>query len=510
MKVDMRRFSNDFENLCKNNAEEVCVIQETGFKTKTFLYKDVWLYVERYIELFKQNALRKGDVILSILPNSVENIFCFLAALKGGYGFAPLSCKSTQREINEWAKIIDPRIILKSDEIQLQTHVSNRNHIIDIKCDGELEWLPSAEKSYEVSESGTLYLYTSGTTGEPKTMVIDGDKLWSSSYYFSKNYDLLESKCRFWNYLPMSYLGGLFNLALIPLSCKGSFLVTEPFSGNTLLNFWENVKKYEITALWFVPTIVNGLLKICNMFGNNFQNYTQNNLKIVFLGTAPIEMEKKITFENELGVSIFENYGLSETTFISCEDIKSTKNRSQSSVGTILPYVEYKLVKYEESNDIFELLIKSPFNFCGYLSKQGKLLKIDFDVDGFFNTKDLVKIDHNGQLVLLGRTRQIIKKGGLFIALKEIENAILGSKYVKEAVAIPIKHDFYGESYDLLLTLKTHEPDDLVMKSKIKLWLVDNLVSYKHPENIIIVDEFPYTPSGKIKIEELKEKYEKS
>jgi len=507
MKRYIRKFSDDFSRICQENREETMIIYDTGFQVTYYSYEKVEQYVYRYLELFKKNGLKQGDAILSLVPNSAESIICFFAVLKGGYAFAPLPCYATEREVEKWTNIIKPKLIIKKKEISLPDCVENSYRVISINCNGDLEWLPKNTGYLLESKSGTLYLFTSGTTGVPKAMVIDGDTLWSSGCLFMKHYNMQKSRCRFWNYLPMSYLGGLYNLALIPVSCGGSFLITEPFSGKTILNFWNNVKKYEITALWFVPTIINGLLKISKMFGNNYRDYCKKNLKIALIGTAPITREIKEDFEKELGVNMYENYALSETTFITGENEDVICYREQSSVGEFLPYVDYELRKYEDADNIFELWIKTPFMFRGYLNEDGKVDDL-LDEKSFLNTKDLVRISKNGQVIVVGRDRDIIKKGGMFVSLKEIECLVKNLDYIQEVATIPINHDFYGESYLLCIVLKDQNRGEEEVTARLKLWLVDNVVQYKQPEAIKIYKEFPYTSSGKIKKGELRKQYE--
>lgn len=507
MKKHIRKFSEDFTKICKENKNESMIIYDTGYDAIYYSYGQVEEYVERYLKLFKEKGLKQGDAILSLVPNSAEAIICFFAILKGGYAYAPLPCHATEREVEKWANIIKPQMIIKKKEINLPVSIENSHTVVSINCDGDLEWLPNSAGDVLEYKSGTVYLFTSGTTGAPKAMVIDGDTLWSSGCSFVKFYNMKKSICRFWNYLPMSYLGGLYNLALIPVSCGGSFLITEPFSGKTVLSFWSIVKKYKITALWFVPTIVNGLLKVSKMLGNNYRDYCTENIKIALLGTAPITKETKECFEEELGVKIFENYALSETTFITGENKGNICYREQSSVGEFLPYVDYQLKKYEDAKDIFELWIKTPFMFNGYLNEDGK---IDTSVDekGYLNTKDLVRINEKKQVIIVGRDRDIIKKGGLFVSLKEIESLVKNLDYIQEVATVPVKHEFYGESYVLCIILKDFSEDEDEVVSRVKLWLIDNVVAYKHPEGIKVYKEFPYTSSGKIKKEELRKQYE--
>lgn len=506
MRKNIRKFSEDFTRLCKKNENETMIIYDAGISAKRFTYGQALRYTDRYLELFRQYGLKKGDTVFPLLPNSPESILCFFAALKGGYAFAPLPCCATEREIAGWADLVKPKLIIRKKEISIPAEVEQSHTVLPVACDGDLNWLPANAGDTTAEKSGTVYLLTSGTTGAPKAIAIDGDTLWSSGRAFVKFYGF--SKCRFWNYLPMSYLGGLFNLALIPVNCGGSFLITEPFSGKTILNFWSTVKKYEITALWFVPTIINGLLKTDSILGSHCGDYCKKKLKIALLGTAPIMKETKERFERMLGVSIYENYATSETTFISAENKNSLNLREESSVGAVLPYVDYRLEKYKDAENIFELWVKTPFMFRGYLNEKGEI-DSSADENGFLNTKDLVRVSEAGQLIVIGRDREIIKKGGLFVSLKEIERLVKENGEVRDAAAIPEKHDFYGETYVLYVVFKDQGGDPDAAAAKLKLWLMNMTIPYKQPEAIRVCNAFPYTDSGKIRKEELRKQYER-
>src|SRR5262249_30385940 len=123
---------------------------------------------------------------------------------------------------------------------------------------GSLDWLPDRPMG-EGCGGGQLIITTSGSVGSAKAIVIDGDRLWSAGMAFVGHHGLEHEAPRFWNYLPMSYLGGLFNLGLIPVAARGSSLVGDTFSGKTFLSFWQTVTRYELDALWMVPAMVRGL-----------------------------------------------------------------------------------------------------------------------------------------------------------------------------------------------------------------------------------------------------------
>lgn len=484
-------FAADFSRLCRDNHNRtlIVVVDENG--KKKFSYADVEHIVDKMLTLFRKSGLKKGDTVVSIMPNSVECITCFFAALKGGYGFAPLACQVTNREFDNWLDLVKPRLIIKKQGVADYT---SDIKVLNCNCDGDLSWLPESDGIDTGDNGSKVYLLTSGTTGTPKAMVIDGNKLWSSGIAFANCYGMLDSAVRFWNYLPMSYLGGLYNLALIPMCCGGSFVISEPFSGKTIINYWSFVQNNEITALWIVPSILQGLLKIAKLTGGSKKKNNLSTIKIAFIGTAPVQLTQKEEFEEMFGFRLYENFALSESTFLTAESEDNIRYREQSSVGKPLPYVSLKLKPVDGIANTNTIWIKSPYLFDGYLDKSGSV-ELELDEDGFFNSKDLGYINSDGVLVLAGRNRDIIKKGGLFVSLVEIEDVINKLPEVEEATAVPIPSNFYGETYVLCVVFKKNIEGQ---KEKLHAWMLENFVKYKLPDKIYTYTEFPRTASGKI------------
>ena len=256
--------------------------------------------------------------------------------------------------------------------------------------------------------------------------------------------------------------------------------------------------------MWFVPTIIKGLLKL----------YDQREIQTIlhpvsfsFLGTAPIGLSEKKNFEQKFTLELNENYGLSETTFISAE-VNKQLEREDGSVGEKSHQVDIKSVPYENSDEEYDelvgqIFVKTPFLFEGYLTAEG-LVSPQVDADGYFNTCDLGIIKNDGQLVIKGRTKDIIKKGGQLIFLKEIETLLAESGFANEYIAVSCKHSFYGESYNLFLKLDLKTNREIILTS-VQEWIQKNISRNKWPERIIPVDEIPLTSSGKIQKHILRE-----
>ncbi len=470
------------------------IISDAGYGIQRYTYADVLKYCRRYAAYFQRTGIKAGDRIVTVLPNSAEAVLCFFSAMMMGIDYAPLPCTVTQREFDKWLSIVRPALIVRKSGI---AEYESTVRTVDCICDGDLSWIGEDEFSDCGAEhTSHICLMTSGTTGEPKAMLIDAERLWRSGDAFISCYGLKNSGVRFWNYLPMSYLGGLFNLAIIPLCCGGSFVISEPFSGKTILNFWNFVKKHSITALWFVPSIIQGLLKLSDLVGKNVYGDTCDSIRIAFLGTAPIMLDQKNGFEEVFGIRLYENFALSETTFLTAENRDDIRFREESSVGLPLPYASVKIVPIDANEKIGTIWVKTPYLFSGYLSENGDI-EIETDGEGYFNTKDLGHFNEDGILVLDGRERDIIKKGGLFVSLPEIERLVSKYPAVEEIVAAAEKHEFYGECYNLYVKFRMTENRDRQIK-ELQMWMLENVVSYKMPERIVAVRDFPRTASGKI------------
>ena len=132
-------------------------------------------------------------------------------------------------------KNLDTKYVFFSDEINenLKKIISKKNsQKIGIN---DLSWIKNkSKKSIKLSKNTKpkIFLKTSGTTGDPKMMIIDANTLWKSGKQFIGTFNLKEQQT-YWNFLPMSYLGGIFNLGLIPLSVGGNIIIDENFSGKT-------------------------------------------------------------------------------------------------------------------------------------------------------------------------------------------------------------------------------------------------------------------------------------
>jgi acyl-CoA synthetase (AMP-forming)/AMP-acid ligase II len=492
MSSPIRSLLTDFMRLVDNQPDKVAILDSEG---RTLTYRKLGDYIENAQALLIQEGIKPGETVVALLPNAMETLIMFLACLRGGYTYAPLPCTSTNAEVRHWKELTRASMCLLAIPVStsLKIQITDMDwKVLTISIGGKLNWI--GEGTAPKCSGGRLLIGSSGSTGEPKAIVLDSDRLWSAGCAFLRFHQIETSEVRFWNYLPMSYLGGLFNLGLIPLAAGGSIFVDEPFSGKTFLTFWPTVERFDINSLWMVPSILRGLLSLAERVG---QAMPRTHVERCFLGTAPVSLQEKQRFSQVFGIEPLENYGLSETTFISSEHIHALSVRKQNGVGSVMPNVELRLRTVETEGDILsEILVRTPYMMLGYLDVKGHL-DLPVDEEGFLASGDFGRVAE-GQLLITGRRRDIIKKGGILIALREIELLAESSEMVLEAAAVRIDHPFYGESYALYIRVKEMVKDEKLFLSQFSTWLHEQNARHKWPERIILRKNFPRTASGKL------------
>lgn len=476
------------------HPDDIALLDANG---RTLTYTQLLDQVTRAQTLLNMMNLRPGDSLVALLPNAIEIIILFLASVRGGFSYAPLPCAATLPEIIRWKSITRAKVCLIANPVStaMQEKIRNLKWRVDsIEIGGKFK--DSLQPSNLLPEKdGFLVMPSSGSTGDPKAILLSVDRLFASANAFLRYHQLGNSPVRFWNYLPMSYLGGLFNLTLIPLAAGGSVFIDETFNGKTFLGFWSTVERYHIDSLWLVPSILRGLLTLSRRIGQQ-RNYPS--IQHCFIGTAPVSLNEKKEFLEVFGIQPLENYGLTETTFIASEKISDLESRFEKSVGNIMPdiEIEFRSSNNKEESESTELWVKTPYAMLGYLNQNGTC-ETPFDENGFLQTGDFGELI-NDQLILTGRQRDIIKKGGVLIFLREIEEIVRTYPKITDVAAVKINHSFYGESFNLYICACDSVSDKMELLKSLYGWLHEQIVKDKWPERIIVCQDFPKTSSGKV------------
>ncbi len=495
-------FARDFASVARARADRPALIAAESGRVLSYAVLDS-LIGRLGSMLAARTEGAEHRVVVSALPNSLEALVLFLAALRAGVDFAPINPEASAAEAAQLTRLVRPVLcVVPNGDGLAATFRDLGVSAMEVPLDGAFDWIGGGELAdFTPLRVSRLYLSTSGSTGEPKALVIDGDRLWESGKAFIGNHGFVDASARFLNCLPMHYLAGIYNLGLIPLSIGGSVVVGEAFSGRCLLHLWRNVSRHRVNVLWLVPTILRSLLAIGRR--NGFDD-TCAAVRAAFLGTAPIDLATKEAFESVFGIPVLENFALSETVFLTSETMDTRVRRRPSSVGEILPDVRLRLApcgdEDEDGADVREIQVRTPYLFLGYLREDGSL-DLPLTDDGYFRTGDVGHLEGERTLALDGRIRDIVKKGGVLIALREIEREAEAHDSVAEAAAVPVDHPMLGEDFVLYIRCGSDagEGGEAARIAALEAWLKKRLSPQKQPGAIRCCADFPRTASGKIR-----------
>ena len=231
-------------------------------------------------------------------------------------------------------------------------------------------------------------------------------------------------------------------------------------------------------------------------------------IRRAFVGFAPLPVKVKDDFEARYGVTLIENYGLSETLFVTARSRVSDdpRDNAQGYVGESLPGIRLRacdvhgsVVPSEEEG---EIQVLTPDLMAGYLSEGGDLQKVD--AGAWFPTGDYGRIGQTGSLFITGRKKDLIIRGGINISPAAIEEFLLHAAHVVDAAVVSIPHEIYGEDIVAVLKLDPGTSLDSILEP-IMAQCKQALAAHQQPSRYMAIDEFPRTSNGKIQKLRLRE-----
>jgi len=226
-------------------------------------------------------------------------------------------------------------------------------------------------------------------------------------------------------------------------------------------------------------------------------------MRVFISGSAPLLEETFASFEARTGHRILERYGMTETNMNTSNPLNGA--RKPGTVGPPLPGVEARITNDDGDilpvNEIGKLQVRGPNVFIGYWNMPDKTAE-DFTEDGFFNTGDQGRIDEDGYVSIVGRSKDMVITGGLNVYPKEVENVIDEMSDVRESAVIGVPHPDFGEAVVAVVVPrqgKTVGEEAVVRATK------DRLANYKIPKRVVFVDELPRNSMGKVQKNTLRE-----
>ena len=442
-----------------------------------------------------------SDRVGLLITDPIDFALCFLALLAQGRWVAPMDPTTTY--------VIGPQLNSRIANLRLRGVLSDRPAPFETGVDWhQLSDLPRESGHQNLSThvagtnaSGGVILASSGTTGTPKIMALPTAQLLLTAKQVALH-NALEHADRGLNALPLWHINAEVVGLLATLVAGASLTLDDHFHRT---GFWALADKCQITWINAVPAIISRLSTL------HEGEVVPPRIRFIRSASAPLSPALLGQFEKNIGVPVIESYGMTEAASqISANPLNGP--RKIGSVGRAVG-VAVRVVamanatpgQVAAANEVGKVEIKGPSVIKRY---EGAGYEDRFDHDGWLDTGDLGYLDEDSFLFLVGRSDDVINRGGEKIFPREIEDVILGVRGVVAAAVISVANDVFGQvpiSYVQLDGISSSTPvEELQIATKeIHDALVAAFSRARRPVNINVVAQLPAHATGKIRKKDL-------
>jgi len=496
------------------------------FEDKRYTFSQLNERVNRLANGLMKLGVKKGERVALIQVNCNQCVETYFAVAKMGGIYLPLNFRAKEKELAYMLNTAEATAIIIGERYvpmikSIQPECKSLKHLITIeqKHDDMLYYEDIIENSppddvfTEIDDHDTtILMYTAGTTGFPKGVMLSHN---SFSSYMLENVTPADPEASESNILtvPLYHVAGI--QAMMAAIYGGRTLVMErQFEPEEWMTLVETEKA---NRAMMVPTMLKQLLD-----HPNFKKHDLSSLKVITYGAAPMPLPViRKALEEFPGVSFINAFGQTETastiTALGPEDHVLTgtpeeierKLQRLASIGKPMSDVEMKVVdddgKKLGPGEVGEILARGPRVMSGYWKDEEKTAKT-IDKDGWVHTGDVGYVDKDGYYFLSGRSSDMIIRAGENISPEELENAIREHPKVEDVAVIGVPDETWGEEpRAVVIPKKGQKPTE----EEIMEWCRERLASFKRPRTVVFVDDLPRNPMGKLIKREIREKYGK-
>ena len=495
---------NLLENNAKRHGEKPAII----FRDKQISFSQLKDKVFSLSQSLLRLKIKPGDKIAIYLPSWPEYVYSYLAAWAIGACCVPLDFILTEDEIISCLSHSEAKILITKHKTnisfrRLKESLPALEDIISCqsKEEGVLDFqeLLATESRQppetEIQENDyAIIFYTSGTTGEPKGVLINYAQLDAPprSMSFFVNSDL-SSKDTTLCALPFSHLGGLIYIQNM-ITFSLSMVLMERFMP---LEFLKNVQNYKVSFFWIVPSMYYALLQL-----KEFETFNLSSLRwIVTFGASnsPDALRRFHQFCPK--ASLLNGWGLTETNAPTV--VLPMGSSNIESVGRPAPWIEVKIFSDGDQEvmhgQIGEVVVKSWVVCDGYFKNEN--LTRQTIRNGWFHTGDLGRFDEQGFLYIVGRKKEMIKVGGEIVFEPEVEASLQKHPDIAEAAVIGVADKLRGEVPKAFIVVKEGKN---ISVDDLRFFLRQHLAHFKIPHYFEFRSLLPKNRTGKVDKEKLK------
>lgn len=479
-----------FEEQVLKTPDDVALV----FENQELTYKDLNEKANAISYYLKNHGFKANDIVGIMLPRSLELIIAMLGVLKSGACYIPIDPTYPQKRIEYMLENSNAKILLTNNDLYNKINFKNKLSM-DLNCI-ELYSLNTNNLNCDISPNDSSYIiYTSGSTGLPKGVVLRHQSLTNLCNYLNDTVDFLKDSSKYKNMVSVTTASfDIFIFETLICLQKGLKVILANENEQRIPALLDNlIKNNNVQLIQMTPSRMQFLVD------NIADIPSLSNLKYVVLAGEPLPLKLK----NELlslGIKkVYNGYGPSETTVFST----FTNVTEQDFINIGKPLYNTQMYIVDKDLNPVPVGIAGELYISGDGVGKGYLNRPDITSERFitnpfnpslrmYKTGDLCKFDSNGELYYLERADNQVKVRGLRIELGEIENKILEFPFVEKAKVVKQVIDNREVISAYIVSSKEIEISDL------RDYLANRLPNYMVPAYFTKLDDFPYTPNGKI------------
>lgn len=481
-------------------------------------YREFSELVWKTVRLLERHGIKRGDRIATVSHNHAETVVQYFAAWTLGAVVVPINLGETDERVeyilsNSETKLAFVREPYVTRIAALQPKLPMFKVIVQTGGESSSKYLHySAELNNHSGEARpvvdvgledeVLIVYTSGTTGNPKGVVLVQQNLLTDAQGISEWHGLTAGQ-RMMCVLPLHHVNGTVVTLMTPMYYGGTVVLNQKFSTH---HFFERIENENVQVVSVVPTLLQFLLHEKSLEGKQL---SLPNFRHIVCGAGPLTVELASAFEDRFGLRIVHGYGLSETTCYSCflpidltdaEHKRWMREYGFPSIGVPIPQNEMEI--HDDHGQSLppdtkgEIVIRG-VNVMKYYFANPEVNEKTFEF-GWFRSGDegFFKTDDRGRkfFFITGRLKELIIRGGVNISPFEIDEVLARIPGIDKAMAVGFENDWYGEEVGAYVCLK---PGADVSEREIIDFCARELAMSKCPKVVVFGHEFPVTSTGK-------------
>ena len=479
------------------------------YEDKGYTNTEMLAYSKKFANGLKKLGIEPESNVVVMMPNCPEVLIGYQGILRMGAIIVPVMPMLNEIELAHIMENSKAVAIITSkdliDKVKLaRMGITSLKHVIIVEEDD----IPDTLKFWDLVNESTdqpipitindddlaVIIYTAGTTGTPKGVMLTHRNLYSSALNGASARGVRRTD---------------ITLAILPLSHSFGITIMNAsfFNGNLFVlaprfdieETFKLIEKHKITNFPGVPAMFGFMLFLPP---EKRQQYNLSSLKNITSGSAPLPVETLKAFENEFDCTITEGYGLTEAAAVVSIG-RFDRILKTGSVGQPIPEVEVRIVDENDKDlppgEVGELIVKGPNISSGYY-KMPEETAVTFK-NGWLYTGDLGKKDDDGYLYIVERKKDLIIRGGFNIYPRDIEEVLHRHPAIQEAAVIGIPDTIMGEEVKSFIVLAANQS---ASENDIIEFCQEHLSKNKCPKFVEFVDSLPKSSLGKVLRKELR------